>query len=82
MTVEFGFDVVGTYPVSLEINEEDLPENWSDMTAAEQNKWLMQNYEDEMFHEASWDVIFQLVNWNTLKLMKKYNGAVDKINSI
>ena len=60
MTVEFGFDVVGTYPVSLEINEEDLPENWGDMTAAEQSEWLIQNYEYEMFHEASWKCDFSI----------------------
>lgn len=60
MTVEFGFDVIGTYPVSLEINEEDLPENWNDMTAEEQKEWLQDKYENEMFREASWKCDFSI----------------------
>lgn len=36
MKISFGFEVVGTYPVDLEIDEEELQEEgWNEMTTEE-----------------------------------------------
>jgi hypothetical protein len=53
MTISFGFEIVGTYPVDLEIDEEELQEEgWDEMTAEEKIKWLRDTFEYRMMEQA------------------------------
>lgn len=59
MTIAFGFEVIGTYPVELEIDEEELQdEGWNEMTTEEKIEWLRDTFESEMMNRAECECEF------------------------
>ena len=44
MTVELGFEMTASYPVTLNVDEDTLPKNWNEMTAEEKEHYIIRNF--------------------------------------
>jgi hypothetical protein len=61
MEITFGYEVVGIYPVTVEIDEEELEEDgWYGMTEEERIEYLTEHYEYKTMHQAECECEFSI----------------------
>lgn len=61
MEVTFGYDVVGTHYVTIDLSEEELQEiNWDEMTKEEKSDYLLEKYEYEAMRQAESECDFSI----------------------
>jgi hypothetical protein len=61
MEITFGYEVIGTYPVTVEIDEEELQEDgWYEMTEEERIEYLIDTYEYKTMHQAECECEFSI----------------------
>lgn len=61
MKINFGFEVIGTYPVELDLDEEELQEiEWDEMTTEDKIDWLRDTFEYKMMNQAERKCSFSL----------------------
>ena len=61
MEITFGYEVVGSYPVTIDIDEEELQEEgWDEMTEDEKIDYLMDTYLDKTMHQAECECSYSI----------------------
>ena len=61
MEITFGYEVIGTYPVTVEVDEEELQEiGWNEMTKKEKIDYLIESYEHKTMHRAECECEFSI----------------------
>lgn len=61
MEITFGYEVIGTYPVTVEVDEEELQEDgWDEMTEEERIEYLTEEYEYKTMHQAECECEFSI----------------------
>jgi hypothetical protein len=61
MEITFGYEIIGTYPVTIDIDEEELQEDgWDEMTEEERINYLTESYEYSTMHRAECECEFSI----------------------
>ena len=60
ITVQLGYDVVGTQFVDVEIDEDELEKPWDEMDDNEKMAFIMEYYEPDAFNRAQQECEFDL----------------------
>ena len=62
MEITFGYEVIGTYPVTVEVDEEELQEiGWYDeFTEEDKIDYLRDFYENKTMHQAECECEFSI----------------------
>ena len=67
--ITFNFEVIGSYPVTFNLDdylsEED---NWDEMTEEERYNFISDNLEDEAFHQASMECDFSIGSFESYQV--------------
>ena len=60
ITVQLGYEVVGTQYVDVEIDEDDLEKPWDELNDDEKMALIMEDYEPDAFNRAMQECEFDL----------------------
>ena len=60
ITVQLGYEVVGTQYVDVEIDEDELEKPWDEMNDDEKMALIMEDYEPDAFNRAMRECEFDL----------------------